>query len=94
MEIKVPNRFTFLLVRNVKTGEQTVTASINKTKCQLSNLKFKDVQHFSWKAEERVTTLEVIDFKREEDFKNKLDELTHQWGIEVDKSSNVCKVAK
>lgn len=79
MNLKFPSRFTFLLVRDIETGDQKVTACVNKTKCQLDNVKYKDVQHFSWEPNERVTTLAVKEFETNEQFEDYLTTLTDEW---------------
>lgn len=81
MNINFPNRFTFLLLRNIETGEQRVSACVNKLKCRLENVKYRDVQHYSWETNERVTTLAVKEFESEKVFTEYLAKLTEEWTV-------------
>lgn len=86
MNLKFPARYTFSVVRNTQTGEQKVTASeTGNQKIMLTNIKYKDIKHFSWESNEKVALLGVKEIVSEEDLKSAFKDYAH-W--EVKKKCN------
>ncbi|MNW44136.1 hypothetical protein D3C74_213580 [compost metagenome] len=81
--LKFPCRFTFNLIRDIKTGGQYVSAQQTKNKkVTMKNIKYMDVCHFSWDQNKEIALLNVKDIKSRDDLARWLYEYQQKWGIE------------
>lgn len=81
--MKFPARYTFNLIRDMETGEQSVQCceSTNQT-VKMENMRYSDLKHFSWDSNKRVALL-GCEFVISEDDLKKFFEKYAKWEVKV-----------
>lgn len=80
---RFPGRYTFSLMRNGKTGEQSILITKCRATCKLENIKFSHVRSFLLEPATRLTPLEVKEVQTQEELIKTVKELTDFWGVKA-----------
>ncbi|GFN32461.1 hypothetical protein PCURB6_27210 [Paenibacillus curdlanolyticus] len=84
MALKFPSNYAVYVTRNIKTGEQIVSAKeIGKTP-KVENIKFQSVKSFSWNHDEKVSLIDVKYIENEEQLSEWLGKHTENWTVKVE----------